>query len=82
MHRHVEAESAKNKVTLQYWSSFQSVTIPETWPEPYAFANLEEAMTFAMTQSPAGRELAWLRTAEGRVLTAEQIRRAIEQCPS
>lgn len=65
-------------VKLQYWSASHSVTAPETWPEPLEFDTLEDAVVFAMTQAPANRELAWLRTADGRVLKPDQIRRAFE----
>ncbi|MEW6254600.1 MAG: hypothetical protein AB1592_01495 [Pseudomonadota bacterium] len=65
-------------VKLQYWSASHSVTAPEAWPAPLEFETLEDAVVFAMTQAPANRELAWLRTAEGRVLKPDQIRRAFE----
>ncbi|MEW6121766.1 MAG: hypothetical protein AB1698_04080 [Pseudomonadota bacterium] len=65
-------------VKLQYWSASHSVSAPEHWPDPYEFASVDDAIVFAMTQSPANRELAWLRTADGKVMKPDQIRRAFE----
>ncbi len=60
---------------LQYWSASHSVTAPDAWPEPYEFATVEDAVAFAMTQSPADRELAWLKTESGDILKPDQIYR-------
>lgn len=37
------------------------------------FPTLADALAFAMTQSPHGRELAFIRTQEGRTLGPEQV---------
>lgn len=74
-----QAETGRNgPVKLQYWSSSHSVNAPDTWPEPYEFETVDDAVAFAATQAPANRELAWLRTADGVTMTPEQIRRAYE----
>ncbi|TCT05524.1 hypothetical protein [Aquabacter spiritensis] len=65
-------------VKLQYWSPSHSVNAPDAWPDPLAFDTVEDAVAFAMTQAPFGREVAWLRTPEGAVLKPDQIRRAYE----
>ncbi|WP_245454326.1 hypothetical protein [Aquabacter cavernae] len=75
-HRMEARESAP--VKLQYWSTSHCVNAPEAWPEPYGFATVEDAVVFAITQAPANRELAWLRTADGQVMKPDQIRRAFE----
>lgn len=62
-------------VKLQYWSSSHAVSAPDGWPEPYEFDTVADAVAFAMTQSPANRELAWIRTEQGEVLKPEQIYR-------
>ncbi|MEP9380271.1 hypothetical protein ABLE91_26460 [Aquabacter sp. CN5-332] len=77
MNRQTEA-GAHGAVKLQYWSSSHSVGAPDKWPEPYEFDTVEDAVAFAMTQSPANRELAWLRTPDGVVMNPDQIRRAFE----
>ncbi|TDT96654.1 hypothetical protein [Azorhizobium] len=62
-------------VKLQYWPSSHTVDAPDSWPEPYGFDTVEDAVVFAMTQSPANRELAWLRTDKGEVMKPDQIYR-------
>lgn len=66
---------ADARVTLQYWPASRSADGPGGWPEPYVFDTVEDAVAFAMTQSPANREIAWLRTESGEVLKEAQIRR-------
>ncbi|WP_029004003.1 hypothetical protein [Azorhizobium doebereinerae] len=69
-------ETSQTKpVKLQYWSSSHAVNAPDGWPEPYGFDTVDDAVAFAMTQAPANRELAWLRTESGEVLKPEQIYR-------
>lgn len=68
------AEAAK----LQYWPASHDVHAPDKWPDSYEFETLEDAVTFAMTQEPAGRDIAWLRTPEGEILKPDQIRRLWE----
>lgn len=75
-HRMEARESAP--VKLQYWSASHSVTAPDPWPAPLEFDSVGDAIVFAMTQAPANRELAWLRTADGNVMMPDQIRRAFE----
>lgn len=65
-------------VRLQYWPPSHTVDAPDNWPESYEFGTLDDAIAFAMTQAPAGREVAWVRTAEGEVLKMPQIRRLWE----
>lgn len=65
-------------VRLQYWPPSHVVDAPDHWPESYAFDTVEDAVAFAMTQSPANREVAWLRTADGEILKPAQIRRLWE----
>jgi len=65
-------------VTLQYWPASHAVDAPDTWPDSYDFETVDDAVAFAMTQSPANREVAWLRTPEGEVLKMPQIRRLWE----
>jgi hypothetical protein len=65
-------------VRLQYWPPSHTVDAPDTWPEAYEFGTVDDAVAFAMTQSPANREVAWLRTAEGEILKPAQIRRLWE----
>jgi hypothetical protein len=60
-------------VRLQYWPASHSVDAPDTWPESYEFDSVDDAVAFAMTQAPANREIAWLRTGEGEVLKYPQI---------
>lgn len=67
---------------LQYWPSSHAVDAPGQWPDSYEFDTLEDAVAFAMTQSPAGRDVAWLRTAEGNILKLPQIRRLWELRPT
>jgi len=76
--RSAPSDAPQPPVRLQYWSASHSVSAPDTWPEPYEFDTVEDAVVFAMTQSPAGREVAWLRTDEGKMMTPDQIRRAFE----
>ena len=66
---------SEKPVKLQYWSSSHAVGSPDGWPEPYGFDTVADAVAFAMTQSPANRELAWNRTEQGEVLKPEQIYR-------
>ncbi|MDJ1156789.1 hypothetical protein QNA08_00820 [Chelatococcus sp. SYSU_G07232] len=54
---------------LQYWSAGHTADERGI----IEFDTLEDAITFAMTQNPANRELAWARTASGQVLSPEQI---------
>ena len=61
-------------VQLQYWPASHSVVAPDQWPDSYEFDTVEDAVAFAMTQSPAHREVAWLRTGEGEILKYPQIR--------
>lgn len=63
---------------LQYWPASHDVAAPGAWPDSYEFGTVEDAVAFAMTQSPAGREVAWLRTPEGEILKIAQIRRLWE----
>ncbi|MBS7544337.1 hypothetical protein [Ancylobacter oerskovii] len=63
---------------LQYWPASHDVHAPDHWPDSYEFDTVEDAVAFAMTQSPSGRDLAWLRTPEGEILKAGQIRRLWE----
>lgn len=65
-------------VKLQYWSASHNVDAPDRWPAPLEFDTVEDAVAFAMTQAPANRELAWLRTPDGAVMKPDQIRRAFE----
>ncbi|CAA0105458.1 Uncharacterised protein [Starkeya nomas] len=65
-------------VRLQYWPPSHAVDAPDGWPDSYEFGTVEDAVAFAMTQSPANRELAWLRTADGQILKPPQIRRLWE----
>lgn len=65
-------------VRLQYWPPSHAVDAPDGWPEAYEFDSVEDAVAFAMTQAPANRELAWLRTTEGKVLKPAEIRRLWE----
>ncbi|MCS0496781.1 hypothetical protein [Ancylobacter mangrovi] len=65
-------------VRLQYWPPSHTVDAPDTWPDSYEFGSLDDAVAFAMTQAPAHREVAWLRTADGEVLKMPQIRRLWE----
>lgn len=75
-HTHLEdAGAAGGKALLQYWSSSHSVNAPDNWPEPYEFPTVDDAVTFAMTQTPSDHEVAWLRTPDGRTLRPDQIRR-------
>jgi hypothetical protein len=60
-------------VRLQYWPASHSVDAPDPWPDSYEFDTLDDAIAFAMTQAPANREVAWLRTGEGEVLKYPQI---------
>ncbi|WP_051661269.1 hypothetical protein [Bosea sp. 117] len=62
-------------VRLQYWPPSHSVNAPDPWPDSFEFDSLDDAVAFAMTQAPAGREVAWLRTADGEVLKYPQIQR-------
>ncbi|WP_428031830.1 hypothetical protein [Ancylobacter sp.] len=65
-------------VRLQYWPPSHTVDAPDNWPKSYEFGTVDDAVAFAMTQSPADREVAWLRTAEGQILKPAQIRRLWE----
>lgn len=65
-------------VRLQYWPSSHDVKAPDRWPESYEFETIDDAVAFAMTQAPAGREVAWLRAPDGEILKSEQIRRLWE----
>ncbi|QFR33569.1 hypothetical protein [Ancylobacter sp. TS-1] len=65
-------------VRLQYWPASHTVDAPDSWPEAFEFGSVEDAVAFAMTQAPANREVAWLRTADGAVLKPPQIRRLWE----
>ena len=65
-------------VRLQYWPPSHTVDAPDQWPDSYEFGSVEDAVAFAMTQSPSHREVAWLRTAEGEILKPAQIRRLWE----
>jgi len=67
--------TAETTVRLQYWPASHAVDAPDDWPDSYEFETLDDAVTFAMTQRPADREVAWLRTAEGEVLKPDQIHR-------
>ncbi|MCK0197521.1 hypothetical protein MWN34_11405 [Ancylobacter sp. 6x-1] len=58
---------------LQYWPASHSVDAPDQWPDSYEFNSLDDAVAFAMTQSPADREIAWLRTPDGEILKYPQI---------
>lgn len=60
-------------VRLQYWPASHSVDAPDHWPDSYEFDTVDDAIAFAMTQAPANREVAWLRTGEGEVLKYPQI---------
>lgn len=63
---------------LQYWPASHDVSAPGDFPDSFEFETVEDAVAFAMTQSPAGRDVAWLRTPEGEILKAGQIRRLWE----
>ncbi|MBS7537636.1 hypothetical protein [Ancylobacter lacus] len=69
-------------VRLQYWPASHSVDAPDQWPDSYEFDSVDDAVAFAMTQSPSHREVAWLRTGDGEVikypgiLALWQLRRA------
>ncbi len=65
-------------VRLQYWPASHTVDAPDGWPDSYEFDSVEDAVAFAMTQSPADREVAWLRDSEGNILKLPQIRRLWE----
>ncbi|PZQ85263.1 MAG: hypothetical protein DI549_02400 [Ancylobacter novellus] len=65
-------------VRLQYWPASHAVDAPGVWPDSYEFDSVEDAVAFAMTQSPANREVAWLRTQDGSVLKWPQILRLWE----
>ncbi|MFK8252829.1 hypothetical protein [Ancylobacter terrae] len=67
--------TAQSPVRLQYWPASHSVDAPDEWPDSYEFETVDDAVTFAMTQRPADREIAWLRTEKGEVLALDQIRR-------
>ena len=71
-------DGATRRVKLQYWSASHDVDAPDRWPDPLEFDTVEDAVAFAMTQAPANRELAWLRTPDGTVMKPDQIRRAFE----
>lgn len=70
-----EAGAAGETALLQYWSSSRSVDAPDHWPEPFEFPTVDDAVTFAMTQTPSDQEVAWLKTPDGRTLRPDQIRR-------
>ncbi|MCK0206434.1 hypothetical protein MWN33_00120 [Starkeya koreensis] len=70
--------TAHEPVRLQYWPPSHTVDAPDTWPDAYEFGSVEDAVAFAMTQAPANRELAWLRTDDGAILKPAQIRRLWE----
>ena len=63
---------------LQYWPPSHTVGAPDNWPDSYEFSSVEDAVVFAMTQDPAHREVAWLRTPEGEILKPAHIRRLWE----
>jgi hypothetical protein len=65
-------------VKLQYWPASHDVHAPDKWPDSYEFETLDDAVAFAMTQAPGGRDVAWLRTSEGEILKIPQIRRLWE----
>ncbi len=65
-------------VRLQYWPASHAVDAPDAWPDSYEFDTVDDAVAFAMTQSPSNRELAWMRTPDGEILKLPQIRRLWE----
>lgn len=60
---------ARGQVRLQYWSAIREAR-PENAIE---FQTLDDAIAFAMTQSPGNREIAWIRDAEGNILLPPRI---------
>lgn len=73
-----KAPTGHEPARLQYWPPSHDVRAPDNWPDSLEFESVEDAVAFAMTQAPAGREVAWLRTPDGEILRAAQIRRLWE----
>lgn len=74
----ISENAAIGPARLQYWPPSHAVGAPDAWPDSYEFSSVDDAVAFAMTQAPANREVAWLRTPEGEILKAPQIRRLWE----
>jgi hypothetical protein len=62
-------DDLKKPARLQYWTSNRSAK-PENSIE---FNTLEDAIAFAMTQSPSNMEIAWIRTEGGATLLPSRI---------
>lgn len=62
-------EDLNKPATLQYWSAGHHIRPGDA----IDFGTLQDAIAFAMTQRPAGREIAWVRTESGMTLLPSRI---------
>jgi len=54
---------------LQYWSAAREADERDA----IDFDTLDDAVTFAMTQKPGNKTIAWVRTASGETLTPDKL---------